>query len=414
MLTSFSVHPQSVTDSHTPPGLAPGAPAGSYALSGFENINHFNGNLNFRLPLLQVGGRGQAQHTMLLPIEQHWTVQQIDGCPGSDFPCPQDFVSSDWWSATRRAPFGPGMVEGRYGKDHLNHQCHGVEPSFRSTLTRLTFTAPDGTEYELRDELTGGQFATVDWCRPTSFSRGRVFTSIDGAAMTFISDYDIGDEWTLHSPGSPTNSTFLPSGYLLMRDGTRYRINHGLVDWIRDRNGNQINFSYDGYKVSRITDSLNRQVSIAYGNPTVITYSGFGGAERTIRVHYTNLGSALRSDYPGPAKTIVQLFANAYNDIRQTHDPQVVSSVEVPDNRRYQFYYNYYGELARVELPTGGTYEYDFRDGSGSVESLASQMIYRRVVERRVYTGRSSDTLIGKSVFPVPAYTAGSLNTVAG
>lgn len=33
----------------TPSGLTTGAPNGSYALSGFDNINLFNGNLNFRL-----------------------------------------------------------------------------------------------------------------------------------------------------------------------------------------------------------------------------------------------------------------------------------------------------------------------------------------------------------------------------
>src|SRR4030095_15400119 len=64
----------SVTDSSTPLGLAPGAPAGSYALSAVDNINYFNGNLNFRLPLVSVGGRGDAGYTMTLPIDQRWRV----------------------------------------------------------------------------------------------------------------------------------------------------------------------------------------------------------------------------------------------------------------------------------------------------------------------------------------------------
>ncbi|HEY3104510.1 MAG TPA: hypothetical protein VGJ69_13035, partial [Pyrinomonadaceae bacterium] len=44
----------------TPAGLTPGAPAGSYGLSGFDNINLYNGNMNFRLPLISIGGRGAA------------------------------------------------------------------------------------------------------------------------------------------------------------------------------------------------------------------------------------------------------------------------------------------------------------------------------------------------------------------
>src|SRR2546427_12401 len=59
-------------DGTTPTALAAGAPAGSYGLSGFDNINLFNGNLNFRLPLVHVGGRGMAGYTMMLPIEQRW------------------------------------------------------------------------------------------------------------------------------------------------------------------------------------------------------------------------------------------------------------------------------------------------------------------------------------------------------
>src|SRR5215813_6748206 len=61
----------------TPLALQPGAPAGSYALGDFDNINLFNGHLNFRLPLMQIGGRGRAGYTMMLPIEQNWIVQTV-------------------------------------------------------------------------------------------------------------------------------------------------------------------------------------------------------------------------------------------------------------------------------------------------------------------------------------------------
>jgi hypothetical protein len=60
------------TDGKTPLALQPGAPAGSYALSELDNINPYNGSLNFRLPLLNVGGRGTAGYTMTLPMaHQH-------------------------------------------------------------------------------------------------------------------------------------------------------------------------------------------------------------------------------------------------------------------------------------------------------------------------------------------------------
>jgi hypothetical protein len=38
------------SDIATPGGLAAGSPAGAYQLSGFENVNLYNGNLDFHLP----------------------------------------------------------------------------------------------------------------------------------------------------------------------------------------------------------------------------------------------------------------------------------------------------------------------------------------------------------------------------
>src|SRR2546423_15309557 len=57
-LSLLSVRAQ--TTGANPPNVAAGAPAGSYSLSGFEDVNLFSGNLNFNLPLLQAGGRGRV------------------------------------------------------------------------------------------------------------------------------------------------------------------------------------------------------------------------------------------------------------------------------------------------------------------------------------------------------------------
>lgn len=78
----------SLTDGSTPSALTPGAPAGAYALSGFENINLYNGNLNFALPLLHIGGRGGAEHTMMLTIEQHWRIRKPKPTATCELPVP--------------------------------------------------------------------------------------------------------------------------------------------------------------------------------------------------------------------------------------------------------------------------------------------------------------------------------------
>jgi len=50
-------------DGSTPPAVAGGQPAGSYVLSGFETVNAFNGNLNFRLPFQMYNAQiGDAAH----------------------------------------------------------------------------------------------------------------------------------------------------------------------------------------------------------------------------------------------------------------------------------------------------------------------------------------------------------------
>ncbi|MCA1643058.1 MAG: hypothetical protein LC785_14165, partial [Acidobacteria bacterium] len=146
------------TDGTTPLGLSPGSPAGSYALGGFDNVNLYNGNMNFRLPLLSVGGRGGAGHTVVLPIEQLWQVDtwtvQID-----DYTETHYFPENDWWQVSGAA-YSPGIMHVRYGA-RLTRRCTTGPTSGISrpwfTLTRLTFTTADGTEFELRDQLTGGQ-----------------------------------------------------------------------------------------------------------------------------------------------------------------------------------------------------------------------------------------------------------------
>src|SRR5882724_13270890 len=77
----LAAHGQSVDDyirmvKVQPSGVAPGSPAGSYALSGFENVNLFNGNLDVHVPLLTIGGRGEAVSAVAVPVNpEPWIMQ---------------------------------------------------------------------------------------------------------------------------------------------------------------------------------------------------------------------------------------------------------------------------------------------------------------------------------------------------
>jgi YD repeat-containing protein len=365
-ILSIAARAQSTTstDGQTPLGLEPGAPAGAYALSGFDNINLYNGNLNFRLPLMHIGGRGGAQMTMALPIETHWRVLHLSLPPIPPNPPSESyFLLPSMWNPIQPG-YGPGVLIGR----QTGTPCDcgvSLSPQIRYTLTRLTFITPDGTEYELRDQLTQGKPADLgsSSCLPPppgNFGRGRVFVTGDGSAMTFISDTLIDDR-------SVYSEFIYPTGYLFLRDGTRFRIENGIVISITDRNGNQLLFEYDQYKnVTAIIDSLNRRVTITYGNSLngatydEISWKGFQGATRRIRVWGGWLRDRLRGGTAQGStgytlRTMHSLFPEMPGQDDQTNfDWPVISAVELPDGRRYEFYYNSYVELARVELPTGG------------------------------------------------------------
>ncbi|MGH9850212.1 MAG: RHS repeat-associated core domain-containing protein [Blastocatellia bacterium] len=301
---------------------------------------------------------------------------------------------------------------------------------FTQTFTHLVFTAADGTEFQLYDNIGDGIYEIDSGCTNLeSYNRGRIFVTKDGSSATFISDIDpvynpTGNIYDYYGSDLYTNPAvydlFYPTGNLMLKDGTKYRIENGLVKWIRDSNGNKITFTYDATyygKLLEATDSLNRKVIISYGNPDVITYIGFSGATRTIKIHWSAMGSALRPGSGYSIQTTHQLFPQL--DTGSTYNPSVVSSIELPDSRRYYFYYNPYGEAAKVVLPTGGAIQYEYgagiRDGNSSGQIGKSTYlvfysdppppqpnikIYRRLLERRVFPDGS--TLGKKTVYERP------------
>src|SRR5882724_5868287 len=380
-----SAQTTSATDGSTPLAISPGAPIGSYPVSGFESINSYNGNLNFHLQVLGIGGRGGAQTGSFLELDnKDWTVKHrpVSGGDIVDTPGP-----NRW---TQKPGYGPGVLVGRQsGADSWT--CGG-QPHHMQTLTRLTFIAGDGTEYEFRDQLTNGQPAPEPQCASSGASRGTVFITADGTAATFLSDTVIYD-------AVAGVVQIFPSGYLMLRDGTRFRIDGGNVTWMRDRNGSRLSFTYDAsHRVLTITDALNRQVTYTYADFTTtfsdqVTFKGFEGASRTILINYANLSGVLRTTNPRnePASRYqIQKYKGLFPELNNAssstdYNPNVVSSVTLPNGQQYQFFYNCYAELARVTLPTGGALEYDYTAGSGVVLGINPE-IMRRVIERRVYS----------------------------
>jgi RHS repeat-associated protein len=374
--------PTTTTEGTTPLGTSPGSPAGSYALSGFDNVNIYNGGVNLSIPLVHIGGRGAAGYTMMVPFNtKHWGITHPRmPAPPSDIWVP---AATWWW------PFPPG-----YGLGVLFARTSGPRagqltgcPSelLQYALTRLTFVAADGTEYELVDTQTGGLEEPVTigdpGCRTATYNRGSIFTTASGPSITFISE-DTQNNWTPVSD-QPTPAVATLSGLLFFPDGTRYRIDGGQVSWIKDRNGNMTTFSYTNLVLTGITDPNGRQVTIipadfSSSNPhDIISFDGFNLATRTIQVFYGPMLPASQ------AETLASLFPNLDGG-STVYNPTMVTSIVLPNQASYTFTYNPYGEVSRVVLPTGGAYEYDFTTLYAQRGSLE---LYRRLTERRVYPG---------------------------
>ncbi|MEK6410380.1 MAG: hypothetical protein AABN34_25950, partial [Acidobacteriota bacterium] len=275
-------------------------------------------------------------------------------------------------AAPIRAGYGPGVLQARFASYEEDLNPCTPETGRIGSLARLTFFEPDGSEHELIDEQTDGE-PKFSACTNPGWPRGTVFRSYDGTSMTYISDSPVNDAGTVAT-----------NGRLMLRDGTRYDIQDGVVTRIRDRNGNVLTFLYEesqGHFTDRlleITDSLNRKIHISYHTNTTtdpfdqITFDGFG-ATRTIKVKYSMLGSALAAGetlktydelFPGPDATVPN---------SELFNREVVSEVQLPNVAqsgsvgRYVFRYNSYSELAKIELPTGGRYEYFWAPGSGTL-----------------------------------------------
>ena len=408
LIVNLTAHAQSVTDGSTPSGIAPGSPAGSYVLGGFDTINLYNGNLDVRLKVLTVAGRGASGMTVGIGLNpEPWVVKGTG-------------VKHEWWP-TIKPGYGPGVMHVRRigmrydgpgqacSQDGLTH--------YRWTRTSITFTASDGTEYEFWDKQSGGPWidAYPNFCS-TGPPRGNEFVTHDGTSATFVSESPIVDR---NRYNTNTEQILLPTGYMVLRDGTYYRIANGLVDWIRDRNGNLTTFSYGTNssdtltyrKVMTITDSLNRVVSFQYfANYDVITFKGFNGAQRTLTINRSSLSSALRADFQAAGvKKPSELFVGITPEVNETvYNPSVVSSITMPDNRSYQVTYNQYAEVARVVLPTGGAIEYDMMPGSGLVsDESTGQLVYqilRRAEKRRVYVNQTDTTPVELTTYSADIY----------
>lgn len=336
------------------PGTARGTPRSSYALSGIDNINYYNGNLNVSIPIAAIGGLGEGSRAIKVTIEQQWAAYDAGGSYvpfGKSQPTIAPVYAVGSLSAYTTG--GPAICP-VFNQDGSFSYYRSVGPF----TTYITWDTGNGTSTVLTDVAFSGQpqGANITTCAQLNSyqqaNRGRVFRSTDGSNLTFIADADVIDEQV--SGGI--------KGTLITAGGVRYRFSteYSYLGGISDRNGNAIQFSWQSTSSGDLytaTDPLGRATTINYTqcldfcNPTpntqdVFTYPGFGGAARTVRVNYSKLQNVLTAGKT--LQTYKCLFPELYGSSTTNYNPWVISSVVLPDGHSYTMQYNSYGELVRL------------------------------------------------------------------
>jgi len=381
----------------TPLALKPGVPNGSYALSDIDSINLFAGRVNVHLPLIAQMGRGQSSGTLSFTIDS-----------------PAPWIVKAYYYTDSQVPFyvaepgfsSDGIHTGEYygirgeSTGGLGHQCYsGLTEeywAFNSTVTRLFLIDPDGTEHEMRDVQTNGApLNSTSYCYllgnpPQGPSRGTKFVSVDGSGATAIFDSSVKDGTRADSP-----YPVMPSGWLLLKDGRRMRLSGDVG--MRDRNGN---IFLPG------KDSLNRTIGGEFAADA--NCPGYSGQSMTCEA-YSHKG------FPNGTERKIWISKISSTEKR----------LYLPNGLYYKFTYNSYGDLARLDLPTGGSIEYDYGPGlegpqpgcgtdfppgypqgcmPGTYGFAGSEgyHVYRRVTVRRLY--REGHVLESYQTFSKPEY----------
>lgn len=431
-------------NSTAPAGNALGSPSGSYLLSDIESINLYSGKVNTVVPIATISGRGQAGYTMVYPIKDaQWLTEseaQTNGISVLATDHPDNTVNP--WRTVFLRPFEFGTLSFRYTVKELDCFDGANNPNcYRYAALVAVFTSADGTEHALFDEKRGGGSSNIVGVYPNQswspgLDRGLIFSAKDGSGWSLVADpetpqstdYHVRTDVAFFANNQATNSREIAAnGYLKNNNGTVIRFESGRAQWIRDRNGNKTTFVYEiggqnDTKLDKVIDSNNRITDIVYGSGyEQVVYSGTGGQARTITISHSSLQSRLIAG--NSIQYIAGLFPaypqygspGTFDNRNSIYNPTVVSTITLPDNRSFAFYYNSYGEVARLESPAGAAVEYTYGAGlAGSpITSGASALyapnssfpnqlntdawIYRRLLERREYPNGSSTAALKTS-----------------
>ncbi|HEX8140050.1 MAG TPA: hypothetical protein VF544_20985, partial [Pyrinomonadaceae bacterium] len=255
-----------------------------------------------------------------------------------------------------------------------------TDNKYERTVARMHVVLPDGSRHELRRDdtvLPAGADTTSG-----------TFLAVDGSRLRFE---------------SASRTLFIPDGSRIIYDpnpdGTPAAIRYV------DRHGNQNTYSFATTQCDRWTDSLGRKFNVDLlvrcdGNPGIeagdktYTLPGAGGTPLAYTLRWRPLygpNGETVLDVPindetqrpyigdhtdtGSHSPLSPSLFNSFEDSLLTSDdtrfnPVVLAQIVLPNGTAYTFKYNTYGEIVRVELPTGGYETFSY----APVESLSGHI----------------------------------------
>jgi len=373
---------QNQYDKGTPPQHAVGvSPLGSYISTELGTINLSNGSLNFRIPLATVGGRGDVSFPITLNYSSKLWSASIDTDYERTYMTQVPVAYADYDAGLGQAGalqtmIGAGWSIGRGPTLQAKRILIGKITSgpnagcYSYTLTKLTLYLPDRGEVEFRDDATNGAPLSSVCTAPAS--RGTRWHATDGSGAIFINDVDNGvAQWPVPNL----------SGVVITADGTR--LGFGANGIITDRNGNKITGADQLGRTITIQQNVPDPHNGAITLPWLITVPGYQGQSRYYKIKTGIMNQNYRAGI-SPALPVItgdwdpegwgynwwgnptRLFQKSYGLYAQRIDDiDVLTELVLPDGRSLKFRYNEYGEVAEVELPTGGKIQYDYNHASG-------------------------------------------------
>ncbi|MGH9890558.1 MAG: RHS repeat-associated core domain-containing protein [bacterium] len=333
-------------------------PFGSFHGTSFDNVNLNNRNLHIEIPILRVRQRGRDFTYRFIYDTNTWTMYWLPN------PNPQGWPLGWWvvsppqdggWRLTHSLNYGVSWQE-------VSKICGTAVSYFVKTNWQIR--DPDGTSHQVAAKVVSPDPQGCEQSVP-------VGPTLDGSGMVL----DTGG-W--YGPAT-----------IKLRDGSKFNTATGTLT---DPNGNI---------ASSTADMLGRNLLVVANGPTVQYTSPGGrtaggpeyttwtvkdsnGASQVYRLDYEAID--VQTNICGPPYATSECIQ--YGPIAWVRP----SRLTLPTGKFYRFFWanNSYGELSRVDLPTGASIEYtystqQFRPPSSSRYDTIS--VRRVIVSRTVNPG---------------------------